>query len=51
MVGGIVLSIVVIGIQISIWYFSDDQLQHWCEECAFGNNSRARKKEKCDGAT
>lgn len=44
MLGGMGLSIAVIGIQVAIWYFSDDELEAWCEECAFGKNVYFKKK-------
>jgi hypothetical protein len=36
MVAGLGLNIVALGIQAAIWHYSDDELQAWCEKCAFG---------------
>jgi hypothetical protein len=41
-------------IQLLIWLFSDDALQTWCEECAFGTEpkswSAARQQEAFEKA-
>lgn len=36
MVCGLNFSLIALGVQISIWYFSDDELQIWCSRSAFG---------------
>ena len=36
MLAGIWVSVGVLVISVAIWYFSDDALQEWCEDCAFG---------------
>ncbi|MEJ2655510.1 MAG: T6SS effector BTH_I2691 family protein [Acidihalobacter sp.] len=44
----------VTAIQVLIWVFSDDDLQTWCEECAFGTEpkswSAARQQEAFEKA-
>ena len=43
MLAGIWVSVGVLVISVAIWYFSDDALEDWCEESAFGKtpqNSR-----------
>ncbi len=36
MLAGIWVSVGVLVISVAIWYFSDDALEEWCEESAFG---------------
>jgi hypothetical protein len=36
MLAGIWVSVGVLVISVAIWYFSDDALEDWCEESAFG---------------
>jgi hypothetical protein len=36
MIGGLWFSVGVIAIQSLIWKFSDNELQKWCAQCAFG---------------
>jgi hypothetical protein len=36
MLAGIWISLGVLVISLAIWYFSDDALEDWCEESAFG---------------
>jgi hypothetical protein len=36
MSAGLWLTVGVFGIQVFIWVFTDDELQYWCERCAFG---------------
>jgi hypothetical protein len=43
---GLSLNIVGLGIQVAIWQFSDDELQVWCEQCAFGKKRDKQWSEK-----
>lgn len=36
MLGGIGFSVASLAITLAIWYFGDNDLQIWCERCAFG---------------
>jgi hypothetical protein len=36
MLGGLGFGIAVLALQLAIWYFTDDELQTWCEESPFG---------------
>lgn len=36
MLGGLGFGVGVLALQLAIWYFSDDELQTWCEETPFG---------------
>lgn len=36
MLGGLSFGLGVLALQLAIWYFSDDELQTWCEESPFG---------------
>ncbi len=42
MLGGMGFGIAVLAIQVVIWYFSDDELQTWCKESAFGPNKPSK---------
>jgi hypothetical protein len=42
MVVGIYINLAVLVVQFLIWYFSDDELQKWCDECAFGKYGKRR---------
>lgn len=37
MSAGLWLTIGTFAIQVFIWRFTDDDLQYWCDRCAFGN--------------
>ena len=39
MFAGLSLSIATLVISVAIWYFSDDDLQDWLEQCVFGIQS------------
>lgn len=36
MSAGLWITVGTFGIQVFIWVFTDDELQYWCERCAFG---------------
>jgi hypothetical protein len=41
---GLGASLAVLTIQFLIWKFSDDELQIWCQRCAFGRDRHRREK-------
>jgi hypothetical protein len=43
MLGGLGFNVVVIAIQGSVWYFSDNALERWCEESAFGKAEKSHR--------
>ena len=43
MLSGIGFSVATLAITVAIWYFSDDALQDWCEESAFGEKPKERR--------
>jgi len=43
MLAGVGFNIAVIGVQITIWYFSDDDLEVWCTESVFGITPKIKK--------
>lgn len=43
MFAGLGLSMATLAISIAIWYFSDDALQDWCEESAFGSKPQRKR--------
>ncbi len=40
MFGGMGLNIAVLGVQVTIWWFSENSLQTWCERSAFGKERK-----------
>ena len=42
LLAGIYISLAVIAIQLTIWYYTDDALQDWCDRCAFGRQRHQR---------
>jgi len=43
MFAGLGFSIATLAVSLAIWYFSDDALQDWCEESAFGRKPKAKR--------
>jgi hypothetical protein len=43
MLAGLGFSVATLAISLAIWYFSDDALQDWCEECAFGSKPKDKR--------
>lgn len=43
MLAGIWVSVGVLVISVAIWYFSDDALEDWCEESAFGKTPQSSR--------
>jgi hypothetical protein len=43
MLGGIWVSVATLAISAAIWYFSDDALQDWCDQSAFGKVPQAKR--------
>ena len=43
MLAGIWVSVGVLVISVAIWYFSDDALESWCEESAFGRTPQSAR--------
>lgn len=38
MSAGLWITVGIFGIQVFIWVFTDNELQYWCERCAFGKS-------------
>ena len=45
MLGGLGFGVAVLAIQLAIWYFTDDELQKWCEETPFGGHPQKHTPE------
>ena len=43
MLTGLGFSIATLAVSAAIWYFSDDELQDWCEESAFGMKPKDKR--------
>lgn len=43
MLAGVGFSVATLAISVAIWYFSDDALQDWCEESAFGKQPQRKR--------
>lgn len=43
MFGGLGFSLATLAISVAIWYFTDDALQNWCEQCAFGEKPQKKR--------
>jgi hypothetical protein len=48
MLVGLGFSVATLAISVAIWYFSDDALQDWCEESAFGRKSKDKRFASSD---
>ena len=36
------VTVITIGLQVLIWVFTPDELEDWCEGCAFGPQDRRK---------
>jgi len=45
MLGGLGFGVAVLAIQLAIWYYTDDELQKWCEETPFGTRPQKHTAE------
>lgn len=48
MLGGLGFSLATLAISLAIWYFTDDALQNWCEESAFGMKPQKKRFNTAD---
>lgn len=48
MLGGLGFGLATLAISLAVWYFTDDALQDWCEESAFGKKPQKKRFNTAD---